>query len=190
MVILDTTIVNVALPALGRDLHAGVEELQWAVDGYLLVLAAVLLGGGTLADRLGPRRVFQTGLAVFVGASLACGLAPDIGALVGTRLVQGLGAGLAVPASLALLRAAYPEPGPRAKAIGIWGGVAGLAAAAGPLLGGLLVTALSWRLVFFVNAPIGSSPWRSPSVLCPRLSLGLRAWTPPGRSQPSSRWAR
>jgi DHA2 family methylenomycin A resistance protein-like MFS transporter len=155
MVILDTTIVNVALPALRADLGASVAGLQWVVDGYLLMLAALLLSGGVLADRLGARRVFQLGLGLFVLASVGCGLAPSTVMLVIARLLQGVGAALAVPASLALLRAAYPEAATRARAIGMWGGIAGIAAAAGPILGGVLVTAASRRLVFFVNVPIG-----------------------------------
>ncbi len=155
MVILDTTIVNVALPALRVGLYASVSGLQWVVDGYLLMLAALVLSGGVLADRVGARRIFQVGLGVFVVASAACGLAPDVVVLVVARLVQGVGAALSVPASLALLRAAFPDTATRARAVGVWGGVAGVAAAAGPILGGILVAALSWRLVFFVNLPIG-----------------------------------
>ncbi|MGH3768312.1 MAG: MFS transporter, partial [Pseudonocardiaceae bacterium] len=124
-------------------------------DSYLLMLAALLLTGGMLADRLGARRVFQLGLGLFVVASVGCGVAPSTVVLVITRVVQGAGAALTVPASLALLRAAYPNPAARARAVGVWGGIAGVAAASGPILGGLLVTAASWRLVFFVNIPIG-----------------------------------
>lgn len=169
MVILDSTIVNVALPALRRDLDAGLSALQWVVDSYLLVLAAVLLTGGALADRLGARLVFQTGLGVFVVGSLACGLAPNIPALVAARVGQGAGAALAVPASLALLRAAYPDAAARAQAIGIWGGIAGGAAAAGPILGGVLVSAASWRLVFFVNLPIGVASIALTARYVPRI---------------------
>ncbi|WP_314174253.1 MFS transporter [Streptomyces winkii] len=154
MVILDTTIVNAALPALRSDLNAGVAGLQWVVDGYMLTLAAGLLTGGALADRAGARRVFQAGLVLFAVSSAACGFAPQTSVLVAARLVQGASAALTVPASLALLRAAFPERSARARAIGAWGAVAGLAAASGPVLGGLLVSQASWRLVFFVNVPV------------------------------------
>ncbi|MEO3756289.1 MFS transporter [Streptomyces sp. B6B3] len=131
LVILDSTVVNVALPAIRDELDAGVSGRRWVVDGYLVVLAAGLLSGGALADRFGARRVFQVGVAVFVAASMACGLAPDTAVLIATRAVQGVGAALAVPASLALLRAAYDDPRARARAVGVWGGIAGVAAAAG-----------------------------------------------------------
>ncbi len=144
MVILDTTIVKVALPALREDFGTSVSGLQWVVDGYLLMFAALLLCGGVLADRLGARQVFQLGLGLFVLASVGCGLAPNTIGLVVARLVQGVGAALTVPASLALLRAAYPETATRARAIGMWGGIAGVAAAAGPILGGVLVTVCIW----------------------------------------------
>lgn len=157
MVILDATVVNVALPSLGRGLHTGVTGLQWVVDGYTLTLAGFLLSAGALGDRLGAKGVFQGGLAVFAVASAGCGLAPNIAVLIVARLVQGLGAAMAVPASLALLQAAYPEPAARAKAFGVWGGVAGVAAGAGPLVGGLLIAGFGWRAVFFVNLPVAAA---------------------------------
>ncbi|MGI8826350.1 MAG: MFS transporter [Chloroflexota bacterium] len=129
--------------------------LQWVVDGYTLTFAALLLSGGALGDRLGSRRILVSGLALFVVASAICGLAPTVLALVIARLVQGVGAALAVPASLALLQATYADAAARARAVGVWGGVAGIAAAAGPVIGGVLVAAASWRLVFFINVPIG-----------------------------------
>jgi len=153
MVIVDTTVVNVALPAIGRDLHGGVAGLQWVVDAYTLSFAGLLLTGGALAERLGGRRVFGTGLAIFAAASAACGLAPGLGFLIAARLVQGVGAALLVPSSLVLLQAAYPTRAARARAFGIWGAIAGIGAATGPIVGGLLVTAWSWRGVFFLNLP-------------------------------------
>jgi DHA2 family methylenomycin A resistance protein-like MFS transporter len=153
MVIVDTTVVNVALPAIGRDLHAGVSGLQWVVDAYTLSFAGLLLTGGALAERLGGRRVFGAGLVVFAAASAACGLAPTLGFLIAARLVQGAGAALLVPSSLVLLQAAYPTRAGRARAFGTWGAIAGIGAASGPIVGGLLVTAWSWRGVFFLNLP-------------------------------------
>src|SRR5919198_6229529 len=155
MVILDATIVTVALPALGRDLGSGVAGLQWVVDAYTVVLAGLLLLGGSLGDRFGSRRVFLAALVAFTLASLACGLAPSLGALVAARAVQGAGAAMMVPSSLALLGAAYPDPRLRARAFGVWGGIAGIAAASGPLLGGVLTASVSWRAVFIVNLPVG-----------------------------------
>ncbi len=155
MVILDATVVNVALPALGRDLGGGVSALQWVADGYTLVFAGLLLSGGSLGDRLGGRRVFRGGLVLFTLASAGCAAAPSVAALVIARLAQGLGAALLVPSSLALLRAAYDDPRERARAVGIWGAVAGIAAASGPVIGGLLVSAATWRAVFLLNLPVG-----------------------------------
>jgi DHA2 family methylenomycin A resistance protein-like MFS transporter len=157
MVILDTTVVNVALPALSRDLHTTTTQLEWVVDAYSLVFAALLLSTGALGDRRGAKGVFQAGVGLFTCASLACGLAPSTAILVGARCAQGLGAALAVPASLALLQATHSDQGARRRALGIWGGVAGIAAGAGPVLGGALVSGLGWRSVFFLNVPIGTA---------------------------------
>ena len=155
MVILDATAVNLSLPALGRDVGGGIGVLQWVVDGYTLTFAALLLSAGSLGDRFGPRRVFCAGLILFVAASAACGLATGAATLVAARLVQGVGAAVLVPSSLALLAAATPDAGARARAVGVWGEVAGVAAASGPVIGGALTEALSWRVVFFVNVPLG-----------------------------------
>jgi DHA2 family methylenomycin A resistance protein-like MFS transporter len=155
MVILDATAVNLSLPALGRELGGDVGTLQWVVDGYTLTFAALLLSAGSLGDRFGAHRIFCAGLVLFVVSSAACGVAPGAGSLVAARLVQGVAAAVLVPSSLALLGAAYSDTGARARAVGIWGGVAGIAAASGPVIGGVLTQAASWRLVFFINVPIG-----------------------------------
>ncbi len=140
MVILDVTVINVAVPVVGRELSASLTAVQWITDGYTLVLAGFLLTGGALGDRLGNRRVFCWGVAVFTASSAACAAAPNAPALVAARLVEGQGAALIVPGSLALLQQAYPRPARRARAFGLWGSMAGIAASAGPLLGGRLVT--------------------------------------------------
>jgi MFS transporter, DHA2 family, methylenomycin A resistance protein len=155
MVIVDATIVNVALPKLGAELSASVSGLQWVVDGYTVVFAGLLLSAGSLGDRLGGKRVFQSGLALFIVASAACGFAPTLPLLISARVVQGLGAALLVPSSLALLQASYDDRGTRARAIGIWAMVGGFASGSGPLLGGILAYGLGWRWIFFVNVPLG-----------------------------------
>ena len=157
MVILDTMVVNVALPALSAGLRTTTTGLEWVVDAYSLVFAALLLSAGALGDRRGAKTVFGVGIALFALASLACGMASSTAALIAARVAQGLGAALAVPSSLALLQAAYPERAARRRAFGIWGGVAGIAAGAGPVVGGALVSGLGWRSVFFLNVPIGAA---------------------------------
>jgi DHA2 family methylenomycin A resistance protein-like MFS transporter len=154
VVTLDALVVNVALPEMGRDLGGGMTGLQWVVDGYTLMFAALLLSAGALSDRIGARRAYGIGLAVFVTASAACGLAPTIGVLVISRLAQGAGAAVMMPTSLALIREAYDDAPKRARAIAIWSLGAAVASAAGPAVGGLL-TLLSWRAIFFINLPVG-----------------------------------
>jgi EmrB/QacA subfamily drug resistance transporter len=153
---LDSTVVNVALPVLGRELHAGMAGLQWTVDAYLLTLTALLLCGGSLGDALGRRNVFVAGLAWFAIASAACGLSPSIGALVAARAVQGAGAALLVPGSLAVLRSSFSAE-EQGQAVGAWAGLSGVTTALGPLLGGWLITAWSWRVIFFLNLPLAAA---------------------------------
>lgn len=150
---LDGTVVNLALPRIGSDFGVGVRSLQWVVTSYTLTLAAFLLTGGALGDSYGRRKVFCLGIGVFAVASLACGIAPNEGALVGARLVQGVGGALLTPGSLAILQSSF-APGERSRAIGLWTGLGGVAAAAGPVLGGLLLRTGTWRWVFLINPPI------------------------------------
>jgi EmrB/QacA subfamily drug resistance transporter len=154
MAFIDGTVVNVALPVLQASLGATATQVQWVVEGYLLSLAALLLLGGSLADKLGRRRIFALGVALFAAASLGCGLAPDIQWLIAARAIQGLGGALLVPTSLALLGACFPAER-RGRAIGKWSGFSAAAAGVGPVVGGWLVQAGSWRWVFWLNLPIG-----------------------------------
>jgi EmrB/QacA subfamily drug resistance transporter len=153
MAALDATVVGIALPAIGRDFHAGVSSLQWVVDAYTLALAGLLLFGGTLGDSYGRRRMFMAGTVWFALASLCCGLAPNAAVLIAARALQGVGGALLTPGSLAILQASF-APDDRSKAIGAWSGLGGIATAAGPFLGGWLISAVSWRLVFFINLPL------------------------------------
>jgi EmrB/QacA subfamily drug resistance transporter len=153
MVALDATVVGIALPAIGRDFHTGVTALQWVVDAYTLTLAGLLLLGGTLGDSYGRRRMFVAGTIWFAVASLLCGLAPNAGVLIAARALQGVGGALLTPGSLAILQASFAEQD-RPAAIGAWSGLGGVATAIGPFLGGWLIGAVSWRLVFFINLPL------------------------------------
>jgi EmrB/QacA subfamily drug resistance transporter len=155
MVMLDNTIVNVALPSIQRDLGAGVSGLQLVVDAYVLVFASLLLTAGSLGDRFGRRRVFRAGLVVFTASSALCGLAPSLPALVGGRALQAVGGAALLPSTLAILTTTFPDPRERVQAIGLWSGMSAMALAAGPVLGGLLTDALGWRWVFYVNLPVG-----------------------------------
>jgi EmrB/QacA subfamily drug resistance transporter len=156
MVMLDATVVNVALPTIGRDLNASLAGLQWTVTAYTLTLAALILLGGSLGDRLGRRRVFLIGVAWFALASALCGLAPDIGVLIGARVLQGVGGALLTPGSLAIIQATFAAED-RPRAVGAWSGLGGVASAIGPVLGGWLVQAGGWRWVFLLNLPLAAA---------------------------------
>ena len=199
MVLLDSTILNVALPEIEKELHGSVASLQWVVNSYTLVFASLLLSSGTIGDRYGARRTFRLGLAIFTVASLLCSLAINIDMLLVARLIQGLGAALMVPASLSLIAHLFTEPQEQAKAVAIWAGVGSIAVACGPTLGGLLIQLFGWRSVFLVNLPFGvlallltfvsmpATPQRSESSLdlpgqvlailaCCSLTYGLIEW--------------
>ncbi len=153
---LDATVVSIALPAIQRSFHTGLGLLQWVVTGYSLTLAAFLLLGGSLGDRAGRKRVFIVGVVWFTAASVLCGIAPNAVTLIAARVVQGAGGALLTPASLAILEASFQEAD-RSRAIGAWSGLGGLASAAGPLVGGYLISAGSWRWVFFMNIPVAAA---------------------------------
>jgi EmrB/QacA subfamily drug resistance transporter len=155
MTYLDNNIVNVAIPAIQRDLHLTTAGLEWVASGYILVFASLLLAGGRLGDLFGRRRLFLVGLGIFTGSSLVAGLAGSVDVLVASRAVQGLGAALVTPTTLALISATYPEPRERTKAVGVWSAVGALALAIGPLLGGLISQHVSWGWIFFINVPFG-----------------------------------
>lgn len=150
---IDGTVVNIALPALQKDLQATVVGVQWVIESYSLLLAALLLVGGSMGDRYGRRRIFVVGVAIFAAASAACGFASDIGQLIAARALQGIGAALLVPGSLAIISNSFAEED-RGRAIGTWSGFSAITAAIGPVLGGWLVETVSWRAVFFINIPV------------------------------------
>ena len=152
---LDSTVVNVALPAISEDLGAGIRGLQWVLDGYLVTLTALILLGGSLGDHYGRRRMFVYGLIAFTIASVLCGVAPNTGTLIFARALQGVGGAFLVPGSLAIISATFHAED-RARAIGAWSGLAGVSSALGPLVGGYLVDAVSWRWVFFINVPLAA----------------------------------
>lgn len=155
IVSLDNTILNVALPSLQRDFHSSLSGLQWTIDAYLIVLASLLLLSGSTADRIGRRRVFQTGLALFSVGSVLCSLAPSLGLLVAARVVQAVGGSMLNPVAMSIITNVFTGPRERARAIGVWGAVVGLSMAMGPLVGGLLVDSVGWRSIFWLNVPIG-----------------------------------
>ncbi|MFE9691981.1 MFS transporter [Micromonospora sp. NPDC005806] len=175
MVFLDSTVVNVALPRLGAELHANVADLQWTVNGYLLMLAAFVLLGGALGDRFGRRRIFLLGVVWFAVASLLCGLSQGTGWLIAARILQGAGGALLTPGSLSVLQASF-HPDDRGRAIGIWSGLSGVSTTLGPLLGGWLIDALSWRWIFFINLPLAVG-----------VVLAALRWVPESRDVEASR---
>jgi EmrB/QacA subfamily drug resistance transporter len=152
---LDLTVVNVALPSIQHQLHASVSGLQWIVAAYALVLASLLMLSGSTADRVGRRRTFQVGLALFTLGSLLCSLAPNLEALVAFRMLQAIGGSMLNPVAMSIITNTFTEPSERARAIGVWGGVVGLSMALGPVAGGLLVSSVGWRSIFWINIPIG-----------------------------------
>ena len=152
---MDATIVNVALPVIGRDLSTGVTGLQWVVDAYTVVLASLLILAGSLGDRFGRKRTFQVGLLLFVSASVACSLAPSLPWLVAFRMVQAVGGSMLNPVALSIVTNVFTDPRERARAIGIWAGVVGLGLGLGPVAGGALTGTLGWRAIFWINLPIG-----------------------------------
>jgi EmrB/QacA subfamily drug resistance transporter len=173
MTLLDLTIVNIAIPNMISKLHASLDDILWVINAYALVLAVLLITAGRLGDLLGQRRVFFAGIAVFTLASAACGLSPSPGWLITFRAIQGLGAALLMPQTLAILTMVFP-PERRGAAFGIWGAVAGVATIAGPTLGGLLVTAFDWRYIFFINVPIGVAVLVLTPLLIPDLRTGRK----------------
>ena len=186
---IDNTIVNVALPAIQHDLHAPVSGLQWTVDAYILVIASFLMLSGSVADRFGRRRIFQTGLAVFTLGSLLCSLAPGLGWLVAFRMVQALGGSMMNPVALSIITNIVLDPRERARALGIWGGVFGVSMALGPVVGGALVAGVGWRGIFWSTF---RSAWRrscSPRCSCRnRARLTRGDWTRSARCWSSRCW--
>lgn len=155
IVSLDNTVLNVALPAMQRDLHATTSGLQWTIDAYTLVLASLLMLAGSTADRVGRKRVFMAGLVVFTVGSVLCSLAPNLELLVVFRMVQAVGGSMLNPVAMSIITNTFTDPRERARAIGVWGAVVGISMAAGPLVGGLLVQSVGWRSIFWVNLPVG-----------------------------------
>ena len=176
---LDNTIVNVALPSIGRELHTGVSGLQWTVDAYTLVLASLLMLSGSMADRLGRRLVFETGLVLFTLGSLLCSAAPTLGWLIAFRMLQAVGGSMLNPVAMSIIRNVFTDPRERAQAIGMWGAAVGLSLALGPVVGGALVESEGWRSVFWINIPVGLAALALTMRFVPdRSEIGQRAPRP------------
>src|SRR5919204_6522441 len=152
---LDVTVVNVALPSVGRELHTRVSGFQWTIDAYTVVMASLLMFSGSMGDRLGRKRVFIAGLSLFSLASLLCSLAPTVGLLVAFRVLQAVGGSMLSPVALSIITNTFTDPRERAQAVGIWGAVFGLSLALGPIVGGTVVSAIGWRPIFWINVPVG-----------------------------------
>jgi EmrB/QacA subfamily drug resistance transporter len=179
---MDVTIVNVALPAIQHDLHASVPDLQWVMDAYTLVVASLLMLAGSTADRLGRRRIFQIGMGLFTLGSLLCSLSPNIEGLIAFRALQGLGASMLNPVAMSIITNTFLEPKARARAIGVWGTMAGLAFAVGPLIGGTLTQTIGWRSIFWINLPIGIAAMVLAAVFVPESKAArARAVDPIGQ---------
>ncbi len=179
---MDVTIVNVALPSIQRDLHASLSGLQWVIDAYTLVLASLLMLSGSVADRVGRRRVFQIGLGLFTLGSVLCSVAPNTGSLVAARTFQGVGASMLNPVALSIIVNVFTDRQARARAIGVWGAVAGVAFALGPLVGGALTQAVGWRWIFWINLPIGLLAITLAALFVPESKAArARAFDPVGQ---------
>jgi EmrB/QacA subfamily drug resistance transporter len=174
IVVMDSTIVNVALPSIRADLHASLSGLQWTIDAYSVVLASVLILSGSAADRLGRRRTFQAGLGVFTLGSLLCSVAPGLGWLIAFRMVQAIGGSMLNPVAMSIIANVFTDPRERARAIGIWGGVVGVSFGIGPVVGGLLTETTGWRAIFWVNVPIGVAAFILAAIYIPE-SRAVRA---------------
>ncbi len=182
LISMDVTIVNVALPAIQHDLRATLPQLQWILDAYTLVVAALLMFSGSMSDRFGRRRIFQIGLVLFVSGSLLCSLVHTINQLIACRALQGLGASMLNPVALSIVANVFTEPKARASAVGIWGAVSGIALALGPLLGGALTEAIGWRSIFWVNVPIGIAAFILAAIFVPESKAPqARAFDPIGQ---------
>ena len=189
---LDVSVVNVAIKPIGAAFGASIGALQWTINAYTVTFAALILTAGVLADRIGARRVYIAGFGLFTLASMACGAAPTLGVLVAARAIQGVGAAILVPCSLTLLNHAHHGARERGRAVGRWAAGASIALSGGPLIGGVLIAALGWRAIFFINAPIGrsASPSRSAMPMRRRARPHERSMSPASsrRCSPSHWW--